>query len=121
MGRTQQAIDLLFVSVLRRVSQKRRLLFGCRRKTGKVERDPAQQGRLVRLRRWRETFFFEPCEYKSIKRLTGPLALHDNGQRLALRRNKCPMVLPFSALFDPPPQNVNLLGGQRGCMVRHTG
>src|SRR5579863_10465369 len=105
-------MNLLFVSIGRRVSQEGRLLFWRWRKSCEVERDPTQQGRLVGLRRWREAFLFKTSEDKSIEWLTRPFALPDCRKGLRFRSNKCPMILPFCTLLDPTPQEFNLLGGQ---------
>ena len=92
-----QQIDLLFVGIRGRIRQKSCLLLRSRWKTDEIERNPAKERRLVRLRAWRQPLVFEACENESVERLTRPLLLAHRGQRLRFGSYERPMVFPLRA------------------------
>src|SRR5205809_3603103 len=77
-------------------------------KTGQIQCDAPDERCRLRFGRRGETFAFETLENEAIDRVSRPGGVPGLWQRRACRRNEGPVLLPFRALFDPPPYQLDL-------------
>ena len=126
VGRRQQAIHDTIERAGCIVGQKRVHLFERRRQTDQIKRHAADQRRLVRGRRMRQSFAFERRDDKSINGVDGFQSTLGRGQFNALERLQRPQTRsdgvvararirlgPRQGHAHPPNQDLDFLVGQR--------
>ena len=110
--RGQQAVDLLFVGVRRRVGEECVSFRGRGWQTGQIERRPAQQRQFIRFRRWLKPLFFQASQYEEIDAIARPPGVLHCRQLRTPGGLKGPMPLIFGALIDPTSEQLDLVGAQ---------
>ena len=120
--RGQQPIHGALVGVGADISQKFVERRRRRRQAGEVERNAAEERRLVGLGRKREVFFFEPGENETIDGILDlEFWIFDSRQRRLRWYGERPVRAILGALGDPAAQRGDLGGGERdvGISRRH--
>src|SRR5260370_35368011 len=109
MRRAQQPVDLLLVSILALILEKRVDLFDRGRQPDQIETQPPQKSYPIGLRRSREPFLLKASQNKTIDRIR----TRSLRERRTLRRNEGPVLLALSVL-DPLSDHRDL--GRRGVL-----
>src|SRR5262249_891312 len=110
--RGEQPIDHLLVGVWRTIGEEGVNLGGRGRKAGQVERDTADQGRSVGLRRRGQSLALQPVANEGGNAVRPPAGVLHFREGLPPWRDQRPVFLPVGALLDPAADQLNLLGRQ---------
>ena len=110
MGRGEETFHQSLVGVGARVAHERLHVLRGGRQAREVERQPADQGHRVRLRRRGEAAGLELRQDEAVHRPPGPRRVADLRDRRSPGRGVRPVLLVFRALLDPAAKDVDLPG-----------
>ena len=105
--RLEKAVNYLFVRIRRCVLEEGIDFSRSWRQPGEVKGRPANQGALVRFRRWNKLLSFQAGESKMVNRIARPVTVLDLRWLHPLGRNEGPVFLPLRPLLDPTTDQVD--------------
>ena len=105
----QQAVHHLLVGAGKIVAQKGIHLFRRGGQPRQIQRDPANENRLVGRGGGVQPLLPQSVQHEEIDRVAGPALIGDLGQRRPLGGDKGPVALPPGPLLDPQADEIDLL------------
>ena len=111
--RCEESINEFFVRIGRFVLNEGVDLAGRGREAGEIERCAADQSFAIRLPGWSQSFAFQSRKNKAVQIVPGPLFVAHRWNAGFFRWDERPMTFPLRALFDPSPDQGDVVGRER--------